>query len=182
MLPIERRSFFRMLLTAIPTLSLDQLVVAQTQRSGIRVAANQDRFGNTRSIGLSSTTFKVATQDTRNALFMMEQYSTKHGGPPLHLHHDQDEFWYVLDGEYLIQVGSDRYHAAAGDCVLGPREIPHAWAFVGQSPGKLLVGFTPAARIQEYFERPRKAGVYVTDAALYHEYGMELLGPPLSIP
>jgi mannose-6-phosphate isomerase-like protein (cupin superfamily) len=175
---IDRRLFLGTLLAALP---FGELALAQSKRAGVRVAADDDRFGKTRSIGLSSTTFKISTEDTQSALFMIKQHSTKPGEPPLHLHHDQDEFWYVLAGEYLVQVGSERYHAQGGDCVLGPREIPHAWSFVGQSQGRLLVGFTPAGRIQEYFERPRKPGVYVTDAALYHEYGMELLGPPLSM-
>lgn len=178
---MERRPFLTSLLAAVPFLSECEASLVESEQTGIKVAADQDRFGKTRSIGLSSTTFKVATQDTQSALFMMEQHSTQPGGPPLHLHHDQDEFWYVLAGEYIVQVGSDRYRAQTGDCVLGPREVPHAWAFVGKSPGRLLVGFTPAGRMQEYFERPRQPGVYVTDAALYHQYGMELLGPPLSI-
>ena len=63
----------------------------------------------------------------------------------------------------------------------GPRNIPHVWAFVGESPGRLLITYTPAGRIQEWFERDRKKGDYVNDAALYHALGMELLGPPLSL-
>jgi quercetin dioxygenase-like cupin family protein len=97
------------------------------------------------------------------------------------LHHEQDEFWYVILGEYLFQVGSERYRAQAGDCLLGPRNVPHAYAFVGSSTGRVLISFTPAGKIQEYFERPRTPGVYVADADLYRAYGMELLGEPLSL-
>ena len=57
----------------------------------------------------------------------------------------------------------------------------HVWAFVGESPGRLLIAYTPAGRIQEWFERDRKKGEYVNDAALYHAFGMELLGPLLSL-
>jgi mannose-6-phosphate isomerase-like protein (cupin superfamily) len=181
MAAIERRSFIGTLLAALSAASVGDRVFADSTRGGFKVAADEDRFGKARSIGLSSTAFKVATEDTRGALFLMEQRSTKPGGPPLHLHHGQDEFWYVMAGDYMFQVGSDHYQAHAGDCLLGPREIPHAWAFIGSSPGRLLVGFTPANIIQEYFERPRTPGVYLTDAATYHAYGMELLGPPLSL-
>ena len=52
---------------------------------------------------------------------------------------------------------------------------------VGESPGRLLIAFTPAGKIQEWFERDRKKGEYVNDEALYHAFGMELLGPPLSL-
>jgi len=51
-------------------------------------------------------------------------------------------------------VGSDRYQARAGDYLLGSREVPHAFAFVGPSAGRLLVCFTPAGKMREYFERP----------------------------
>ena len=178
---IERRWFMGTLLAALPSLSLCDRALADSTQAGVKVPADEDRFGKSRSIGFNSTTFKVATGDTQGALFMMEQHSKKPGGPPLHLHHDQDEFWYVISGEYIFQIGSERYRAHSGDCLLGPRNIPHAYAFVGTSGGKILIGFTPAGRMEEYFERPRTPGVYVADAALYRAYGMELIGPPLSL-
>jgi mannose-6-phosphate isomerase-like protein (cupin superfamily) len=177
---LERRSFLGALLT-LPALSLRNRLRADTNRSGLKVSADADRFGKTRAIGFNATMFKIAAEDTQAALFLMEQHSNKPGGPPLHLHHDQDEFWFVIAGEYIFQVGSERYRGKPGDCLLGPRGVPHAYAFVGASEGKVLVGFTPAGRMQEYFERPRKPGTYVADAALYREYGMELLGPPLPL-
>jgi mannose-6-phosphate isomerase-like protein (cupin superfamily) len=125
--------------------------------------------------------FKVATADTDSALFAMEHTNTRHGGPPLHLHHEVDEFWYVLAGEYLVEVGGERFSAQAGDCVLGPRGIAHRWAYVGEGSGRLLITFTPAGRMEELFSRPRVPGTYSEDAALYRAFGMELLGPPLAV-
>ena len=178
---IERRTFVATLLAGLPNLLLGDRTVADSTRAGVKVTADEDRFGKSRSIGFNSTMFKVGTGDTQGALFVMEQHSAKPGGPPLHLHHEQDEFWYVISGEYVFQVGSERFHAPAGDCLLGPRNLPHAYAFVGPSDGRILIAFTPAGKIQEYFERPRTPGAYVADAALYSAYGMELLGPPLAL-
>jgi len=178
---MKRRSFIATVFAGLSSLSLSDSALADSVHAGIKVAADQDRFGKSRSIGFNSTTFKVGSGDTQNALFVMEQHSLKAGGPPLHLHHEQDEFWYVISGEYMFQVGSERYRAQAGDCLLGPRNIPHAYAFVGSSTGRILISFTPAGKIQEYFERPRTPGVYVADAELYRAYGMELLGGPLSL-
>jgi len=143
---IERRSFIGALLAALSAVSLAGRAPADSTRAGVKVAANEDRFGKARSIGFNSTTFKVATGDTQGALFMMEQHSQKPGGPPLHLHHDQDEFWYVISGDYVFQVGSERYRAHAGDCLLGPRDVPHAYAFVGPSAGTLLIASRPLAK------------------------------------
>jgi mannose-6-phosphate isomerase-like protein (cupin superfamily) len=181
MAALERRSFIAMLLAGVSSLSLGEPSPTNSTRAGIKVAANEDRFGKSRSIGFNSTTFKVGSADTQGALFAMEQHSLKPGGPPLHLHHEQDEFWYVISGEYVFQVGSERYQAQSGDCLLGPRDVPHAYAFVGPSDGRILIGFTPAGKIQEYFERPRTPGIYMADRDLYRAYGMELLGPPLSL-
>ncbi|HKW19082.1 MAG TPA: cupin domain-containing protein [Terriglobales bacterium] len=179
MTSIDRRSLIKALLAATSAASFAENATANETAAGLKIAADQDRFGKIRAIGFNTTTFKVAADDTQSALFMMEQHSTKPGGPPLHLHHAQDEFWYVLSGKYSFQIGSERYDAKSGDCLLGPRNLPHAYASLGPESGRLLVGFTPAGRMQEYFERPRTPGVYVADAALYREYGMELLGPPL---
>jgi mannose-6-phosphate isomerase-like protein (cupin superfamily) len=176
---LERRSLFKALLAAIPAAVIRKLALAQTVSSEVKVAAGQDRFNVGRALGVSATTRKVATPDTAGALFVMEKSNWSPGGP--HLHHDQDESWYVLAGDYVVELGSDRYRAQSRDCILGPRNISHAWAFVGGSPGRILIAHTPAGRIQEWFERDRKPGEYKNDAALYHAFGMELVGPPLSL-
>ena len=177
----ERRELFQSVLGAISVAAFPSALAGQAASAGIKVGAGQDRFNKSRVIGVSSTTFKVATSDTMGGLFVMEQSNATPGGPPLHLHHDQDEFWYVVDGEYIIEVGGQRYQAHPGDCVLGPRSIAHAWAFTGDFRGRLLIAYTPAGKMQEWFERDRKKGVYINDAELYHAFGMELVGPPLSL-
>lgn len=134
-----------------------------------------------RAIGVSSTSFKVAAEDSDRTLFAMEQANTRRGGPPQHVHRDVDECWYVLAGQYEVEIGTKRFQAGPGDLVLGPRDVPHRWAFVGDTPGRVLITFTPAGRMQEWFSRPRTPGTFVDDPALFREYGMELLGPPLDV-
>jgi hypothetical protein len=71
-----------------------------------------------------------------------------------------------------------------GDSILGPREIPHAWAFVGDNQGRMLIAFAPANKMEAFFRdnaKRRKDGEYLNDAQPYHAYGLELLGPPLSL-
>jgi mannose-6-phosphate isomerase-like protein (cupin superfamily) len=177
---MKRRSLFEAAAFFAASRWLNAGSLEQGAQAGFKVALDEDRLGKQRAIGFNSTTFKVAANDTAGALFVMEQHSLRPGGPPLHLHHSQDEFWYVVSGDYVFQVGRERFEAHAGDCLLGPRGIQHAYAFVGSSSGRLLIAYAPAGRMQEYFERPRTPGTYVSDAALYHEYGMELLGPPLT--
>jgi uncharacterized cupin superfamily protein len=56
-------------------------------------------------------TIKVAGEDTDGAYTIVQNVSPPSGGPPLHLHHREDEAFYVLEGEYEIQSGDDRINA-----------------------------------------------------------------------
>lgn len=200
---LDRRRFFTDLLAGIPALRVGagaasitslgcapragRTAVVQAGQSPLRgtmVASGEDRFRVDRAIGPSVTTFKVSAGDTGRALFAMEQRNepARRGGPPLHLHYGVDEFWYVIAGEYLIEVDGQRFRARAGDCVLGPRNLPHRWAFVGETPGQLLITFTPAGRMEEFFGRPRTSTTISNDPELYRQFGMELLGSQLELP
>jgi len=185
---LQRRSLIQLALATIPAAALGR-VASATEPNGktVRVAAGADREAKTRSIGLSATTYKVLTADSQGALFVLEQSNHKPGGPNRHLHHAQDELFYALEGEYIVEVGADRFRLKPGDSVLGPRGIPHAWAFAGGAPGRLLISFAPAGQMEAFFaERDRrlKPGTYSSGdsgAAFLHAYGMELVGPPLVV-
>ena len=182
---IQRRSFLQLILAALPATVFAQAANTGSMAKPVRVPAGVDREERKHAIGVSSTTFKVLTKDTAGALFVLEQANQKKGGPPRHLHHDVDELFYSLEGEYIVEVGSERFHLKPGDCVLGPRETPHAWAFAGGSPGKLLISFAPAGKMEAFFNerdnRGIKPGAYTNDASFMRAYGMELLGPPIVV-
>ncbi len=106
------------------------------------------------------------------------------GGPARHLHHEQEEWFYVLEGEYVIEVGEERYEPGAGDSVLAPREVAHAWAHVGEGTGRLIAALQPAGEIEAFFEdlaklsnRPEREQL----RRVFGSHGMELTGAPLSI-
>jgi mannose-6-phosphate isomerase-like protein (cupin superfamily) len=84
------------------------------------VPAGADRFGEHHILGVSSTDFKLGTGDTRGGLFVMEHTSQKKGGPPRHLHHNEDEWFYVIQGDYVMEIGTERFRLKSGDSVLGP--------------------------------------------------------------
>jgi mannose-6-phosphate isomerase-like protein (cupin superfamily) len=185
---MQRRSFLQLALSALPSSLLAETPDTPSTARAIRVDAGKDCEGQTRAIGISNTTYKVLTQDTGGALFTLEQLNQKKGGPPRHLHFAQDEFWYVLEGEYLFEIGTERFHLKAGDCVLGPRQVPHAWAFVGDSTGRVLISFTPAGKMEVYFNSlyppGSMPGPYVgaaIDPALMRPFGLEPAGPPIKL-
>ena len=89
------------------------------------------------------------------------------GGGPRHLHHDQDEWIYVIDGEFNFEVGDKRFRVGAGESVFMPRKVPHVWACVGGKPtrilgldchsGKIINVYQPAGKMEEFF---RELGKY----------------------
>ncbi len=181
---MQRRSFIGAAIAGSPLTLMGQSFQTATSAKGIRVAHGADRLGERHTIGVSTTDFKVLTQDCGGALFIMEHTNRKKGGPPRHLHHNEDEWFYVIEGDYIIEIASDRFQLKAGDSILAPREVPHTWAFVGDSPGRMVIAFTPANKMEAFFRDNAKRGKateYVSDAQVYRSYGLELLGPPLSV-
>jgi mannose-6-phosphate isomerase-like protein (cupin superfamily) len=151
------------------------------QPSPLYVAAGADRLGEHRGLGISAITFKVCPQDG-NGLLILENTFHARGGPPRHLHYDQDEWFYTLEGEFLMEVGQERFRLHPGDSVLAPRKVPHVWAHVGDARGRMLVTFMPAGQMEAYFRIVTQANAMPPqDAALHRAHGMELLGPPLAL-
>ena len=190
---IRRRVFLRLLAIALPSSLSGEALRGQGSALGSEspaptrspVRAGEDRYDFKRVLPNGTTTFKVSTKDCRGDFFAMEHHHTKKGGPPRHLHHVEDEWFYVLEGEYIVEIGGQLHHLKSGDSVLGPRGIPHAFAFVGDTSGRFLITYAPAGRMEEFFDsRDRGEGrtTYVFDAEKMRAYGMELTGPPLTIP
>ncbi|HXX20807.1 MAG TPA: cupin domain-containing protein [Candidatus Acidoferrum sp.] len=147
------------------------------------VSAGQDRFGEKHSIGNNFSRIKVGTADTGGRLFVAENVLNQKLGPPRHLHYDQDEWFLVLEGKFLFEVGDQKFTLQPGDSLLGPRRVPHVWAFTGDETGRLLVTFAPAGKVEAFFrEVSSPGGRPPSDPKLWSEHGMELLGPPLLAP
>jgi len=146
------------------------------------VGTGEDRFGETRPIGGHFVRFKVGTAETGGRLFVAENLFYDKAGPARHLHYDQDEWFYVLEGEFAFEVGDQKFTLQPGDSLLGPRRIPHVWGFTGGGTGRLLVSFAPAGRIEAFFREITSAGSRpFDDPKLWSENGMELLGPPMFV-
>jgi mannose-6-phosphate isomerase-like protein (cupin superfamily) len=62
---------------------------------------------------------------------------------PLHVHEREDELFYVLEGEHVIQVGEEEFHAGPRAFVFAPRGVPHAQRRVEPGKGRLLVQTVP---------------------------------------
>ncbi len=153
--------------------------------AGFTVPAGKARFDEHVRLGDEPNDCKVSSQDTRGAMSAFE--FTGSGGGPRHLHHEQDEWIYVVDGELEIELDGARRHLSPGESVFIPRKVKHAWATAGDSPAKIVDVYQPAGKIEDFF---RLLGSYgpelpVHEAMpidqfrrLFETYGMQLTGPP----
>jgi len=176
---MKRRDFVK-----IGVLSTPSFVLAQSgqQRPNAKaVPAGADRLGETHTLGFSKISFKVSPAETEGNLFTMEHSNLGKGGPYRHLHPAQDEWLYAMEGEFRVEIGEQKLTLKPGDSVLMPRKVPHVWAQVGETPGKLLIAFTPAGRMEEFFREFGKTGKMPTEPEIVKAYGLERLGPPLNI-
>jgi mannose-6-phosphate isomerase-like protein (cupin superfamily) len=147
----------------------------------LKVAAGEDQFGEHRGLGVSSIAFKVSSQDP-NGLLILENTFHQKGGPARHMHHDQDEWFYVVEGEFVIEIGQEKFMLNPGDSILAPRKVPHVWAYVGDAKGRILIEFMPAGKMEAFFREVTKANAMPPqDPELWRAHGMELMGPPLKL-
>lgn len=179
---LERRSFLHTALAGLPLAALARAAAQGGDGKPHFTPAGEDRFGQQRDMGITSMRYKVAASDTGGGLLILEQSNREKGGPARHLHHAQEEWFYVIAGSFIVEVGAERFTLKPGDSLLAPRKVPHAWAFTGPGDGRLLVGFTPAGQMEAFFAEVTKAGAMPPrDLELWRRYGMELVGPPLSV-
>ena len=181
---MKRRNFLKTAASTFPfALAQPWVLASESSDSAIKeprlVLAGEDIDSEHRTLGFSHISFKISTQETGGRFFLFEHANLLPGGPPLHLHYDQEEWFYVIEGEVLIQVGEQRFHLKPGDSVLAPRKVPHAFTAVGSTPAKMLVGYSPAGKMEQFFRDNANGKPVTWDAALFRKYDCELLGPPL---
>jgi quercetin dioxygenase-like cupin family protein len=97
-------------------------------------------------------TFLITGAETDGAVFVSEISVPPAGGPPPHIHHREDESFYVREGTLAIRVGDQTVNASPGDYVHVPRGTVHCFKNTGNTNAKMLVTFTPAG-MEKFFEK-----------------------------
>lgn len=187
---MKRNSFISSLtiLAATPFLSYsNSLSSSQTKSKGFKINAGEGRIhGHMKLAGVNQNILdlKVSGSDTNGGLAVFEQTSISPGkGTPLHVHHTQDEMFYVIEGSYKFKVGEDEYNLSKGESIFLPKKVPHAWTQISKK-GKMTVIFQPAGMIENFFvtissldHEPSKSEV----EKIFSDNEMEVVGPPLKI-
>jgi quercetin dioxygenase-like cupin family protein len=128
----------------------------------------------------------VAGNDTGGEFALFESTGTRGHSAPKHRHLHASETFVVLEGEMLVEVGDEQRTAGAGDVAVLPRGVPHTFVIVSAT-ARYLTLHTPAgfdAFVRDAGDLSRSGGApdRAALAALATTYGIEILGPGLSVP
>jgi quercetin dioxygenase-like cupin family protein len=88
-------------------------------------------------------TLKATHESTGGSLVLLENVTAPGGGPPPHLHTNEDEFFYVLEGTFEIRIGEKVHTLGAGGFAFVPRGTVHNFRNADDVPRRILVGFAP---------------------------------------
>jgi quercetin dioxygenase-like cupin family protein len=128
--------------------------------------------------------FKVTGEDTDGALDYFIVEVAPHGGPPLHVHHKQEETLHVLKGRFKVRIGDELFQLEEGGFAYLPSKIPHAFLNLTDQPAEIIVVYTPGGGHKFYEELGPATRNGTPDrtviAAIFEKHDMSLLGPPLS--
>ncbi len=125
-------------------------------------------------------TLKAHHGSTGGALGLVEARFPADFGPPLHIHHDCAEAFYVLHGEYVIFLGEREERCPAGSFIYIPRLAPHGFR-VGETPSRKLNFYIPAAMVGYFDDLSAAIGRGEADPDVLGDiartYAVEVIGP-----
>lgn len=133
-------------------------------------------------------TVKIADAESEGRFALVEALAFRSTEPPLHIHHNEDEAWYVLDGKMTFYVGGEVLEASGGSFVFAPSGIPHTFT-VDVEPTRVLVFASPASFERFAIELGEPAASDVPPPGLAvpspevlgpvaERFGIEVVGPP----
>jgi len=149
---------------------------------GYVIRAGESRFNEqVNNQAISPVNLLLSKKDSDGLMSIFDYAGNSKGGPPLHVHHHQDEVFFIAEGDYLFQAGDERFRLAAGDTIFLPRKVPHTWTQLTEK-GKMIFFFQPSGKMEEFFK------IYRTQvsppspeegARQFSDHEMTVLGPPI---
>jgi mannose-6-phosphate isomerase-like protein (cupin superfamily) len=137
-------------------------------------------------------TIKATKEQTGGRYTLVEIIAPEGYGSVLHVHHREDEGFWILEGELTFYVGDQTIKAKPGSFLFGPKDVPHAFT-VDSGPARLLFVLSPAGfedlvrdmgeparalTVPPQPEAPPDEAEMQQMSTIGARHGVELLGPP----
>ncbi|RYF89277.1 MAG: cupin domain-containing protein [Chitinophagaceae bacterium] len=196
---MERRKFLLASLLAAPFSAFakwTESISFKKNKKAFIVRADESRFfGKNTASDANFGRCIISSADTDNQLYIAgetKNSNKKRGGPGLHIHHQDDEIFYVVSGEFLFQLGEEIILGKAGDTVFVARGLAHTYANpIDNNPGELLIIHQPISpSLEKFYEVFSKIG-YMNEKMLQENFKPDVLedlmknnafvGPPIDI-
>jgi mannose-6-phosphate isomerase-like protein (cupin superfamily) len=133
---------------------------------------------------------KASRDSTAGHMAVIETLAPPGFGSPLHVHHGEDEWFYVIEGSLSVWVDGKSSELPAGSFAYGPRDLPHTFLVSSPAPARFLLGAEPSG-FEDFVRELGEPATALTLApasvelpspermtAVAAKYGMEILGPP----
>lgn len=152
---------------------------------GFKVEANKDRYQEELLIMGGKFDCKVSSKDTGGDLLIDDTIRQEKGGPALHVHHFQDEWFYVIKGDFIVKVGDKIHTLTTGDSAFAPRSMPHAFAKTSEGEAQMMIAFQPTGSMEDFFLQMSTLGSGIPKdqqqvlKELWKPHGMEVVGDTL---
>lgn len=126
----------------------------------------------------------VRKGESAGTIGMFESAVRAGEGPPIHVHHNEDEVIHVLEGRYQFWLDGVTTEAGPGSSIFLPRGVPHTFRVIGAEPGRNIAVLTPGG-FESFFEQVSSEALNIPQdmeriAAIAAGYGLEFVGPPLA--
>jgi quercetin dioxygenase-like cupin family protein len=133
---------------------------------------------------------KATVETTGGAYGLLESLIAPGFSPPMHVHHCEDEAFYVLEGEFTFRCGERTFRGTPGSYIFLPRGVPHTFVVEGDRPGRLLTLISPGGGEMLFVEggRPATAATlappgpidFASLERVAKKFNNEFVGPPIA--
>jgi mannose-6-phosphate isomerase-like protein (cupin superfamily) len=126
----------------------------------------------------------LSSSESKGKLGLFESLTPVGGGPPRHVHHNEDEAFYVRSGKLKFWIDGHTTICGPGDAAFAPRGVEHAFRVIGGEPAQMLTTLTPGG-MEAFFVEMAKGDYRLPDAIaqvaeIAGRYGLKFTGPPLA--